>query len=119
MSYVIKVDRDQDFYVVWSDMVEAPLMWGNRLQTLDYLRGAALRPHGDPTNPEERVARADAHGSSALWPSPHAPIYGWDDSTLVYQQQGILRWCNLRELCDRYTPEDQNPDVSDLLEPFE
>jgi len=32
-SYIFKPDRDKDFYVLWSDVTESPLMWGS-LETM-------------------------------------------------------------------------------------
>lgn len=122
-SYVVKPTREEDFYVYWSEIVEAPVMWGNRAETLAYL---ASRPDSDRTNPVERLDRADQHGSSALWPRVTDPIYGWNDSGMIYQQQGYLPRTRLREMVQRFTDANPGsdecvitPDVSDLLEPFE
>lgn len=114
-SYVIKISRDEDFYVYWSDIVEAPLMWGSRVETEEYL---AERPDSDRTDPGERLDRADVRGTSALWPSLIDPIYNWDDPGLIYQQQGVLPRASLKALCERLG-EDEQADVSDLLSPFD
>jgi hypothetical protein len=115
-SYIIKPERDRDFYVYWSTVVEAPVAFGDREYILSYLRAELERDSA--TSPQGRLRRADETGSSALWPSPSDPAYGWDDNELIYQQQGTLRRDRLPELCKRLTGDD-HADVSDLLTPFE
>ena len=56
-TYIIKPSRDEDFYVWWSTVVDAPIGWGPR----DYV---PLDNEGSP----ERFARADERGTSANWP---------------------------------------------------
>lgn len=69
---IIKPAPDDDFYVVFSSIVDAPTIWGSRsLLERDYKHAAA-----------DRFERADACGSSAQWGSPLA--YSWaDDDTLL------------------------------------
>jgi hypothetical protein len=107
---LIKPDRDEDFYVLWSSIVEAPLAWGTR---------AGIIAYGLGDDAEERIARTDKNGTSALWPSTGSYAYAYnDDDGIVYQQQGIVRRHNLKELCNRLA-QSEDPDLSDLIEPFE
>lgn len=112
---VIKCSPEDDFYVLWSDNVEAPLAYGDREFIVDYL----TRYPGAPLDvPEERVARADDAGTSYLWPPGEPPAYGWADPILIYKQQGVLRRHKLKELCERLHV-DPTDRCQDLLEPFE
>lgn len=107
-GYVVKPAPAEDFYVVWSDIVEAPVAFGPReyIASLDISDGQTIA---------DRIGRADDKGSSALWPCRESPYLGWGDDTLIYQQQGILRRHNLPELCCRLS-EDENASACDLLE---
>lgn len=114
-SYVIKVDRDVDFYVYWSDITENPWYWGDRAEVLRYLYES--HPEG-VFSPEWRMERADSYGCSARWPSWTDPIYGWDHDKLIYEQRGTLCRSKLRALCEAMEREDEEA-AWDLLEPFE
>ena len=114
-GYVVKPERDEDFYVIWSDNVEAPLAYGPREYVLPLLDS---RQQTVENSAEARFQRADENGSSALWPSRSDPIYGWDDDTFIYQQQSILHRTDLKELCQRLGETDHAA-VCDLLTAFE
>ena len=118
-NYVVKPDGDEDFYVLWSEGVDAPTAYGDRDFMLTY-HGVA----DTPRHRQERVERADETGSSALWPSSDAPIYGWwdKDQTFIVVEVEILDRRhdgfyqvgrdNLRALCERVSA---GQDVTDLL----
>lgn len=109
---IIKPDRSDDFYVEWSSIVEAPTAWGTRAEMLEYMSEQHERA-------EDRMARVDSRGTSALWPSRAEPAYAFeDDDGLIYQQIGWIRRADLKALCKRLE-KDEDADVSDLLEPFE
>jgi hypothetical protein len=77
--YVIKTDRDQDLYVIWSSTVDAPIWIGDRKGLSEYLWHEYRREHpeSDPfpgTGPDVRMERADMFGTSDV----HG-AYGWDD----------------------------------------
>lgn len=78
MGYVIaKVASDADRYVVWSSYTECPIWIGDRAKLLTKLQ----REESDRANPpEERIQRADEHGSSALFPGGE-PFLGWNYGT--------------------------------------
>jgi hypothetical protein len=115
-SFIYKEAPDVDYYVMWSSVVEAPVMTGNRAVMLAYLE--------DHDESEQRLERADATGTSSLWVENSGmrdryPEEGsWDDDTYIYKQQGILTRALLFELCHR-TDLDPDIDVSDLLASFE
>ena len=118
-TYIIKPSRDEDFYVWWSTVVDAPIGWGPR----DYV---PLDNEGSP----ERFARADERGTSANWPD--WPIekmpFGWNVSEWRITNQDDLEetgegwWLlprkNLREFCRR---RDAGEQIADLVkwEPYE
>lgn len=111
MTYIVKPDPGEDFYVLWSDIVEAPTAFGDRA----YLEGLQQYRH-DPS--PERFERADRYGCSAQWPKPDEPIYGWDDNGFIYMQRGWLRRDRLKAACERLGRDEHDP-ITDLLEPFE
>lgn len=112
-TYIIKPSRDEDFYVWWSTVVDAPIGWGPR----DYV---PLDNEGSP----ERFARADERGTSANWPD--WPIekmpFGWNVSEWRITNQDDLEetgegwWLlprkNLREFCRR---RDAGEQIADLV----
>ncbi|WP_203823101.1 hypothetical protein, partial [Paractinoplanes ferrugineus] len=59
---VIKPERDQDFYVGWSTIVEAPIWFGSRVDALKYIAQDHRESGGPADPPEERLARADRYG---------------------------------------------------------
>lgn len=111
-SYIVKPECDRDWYVVWSDVVEAPTAAGTR----EELKRSAWR---QSEFTDDRFDRADRTGCSALWPDPNAPIYGYQDTEgFIYEQRGWLRRTNLRAATERLMA-DENDRITDLLEPFD
>lgn len=112
-SYVIKPDPDLDQYVYWSEVVEAPLIWGTRSEVaekIDFWKEGPAEP---------RMVRADNTGTSAMWPNwVHPQIYSWDmeNRTVIYEQKGTVQISQLWEFCERLGREES---VEDLIEPFE
>lgn len=116
---IIKISRDAALYMEWSSIIEAPTWFGDRAETLAYLRGN-VGNHGlsSAETHESRLARADETGSSGYRP------WGctWDDHGEIYQQRGVLPRSAFPEFARRLLACDDDgpdPDVSDLLEPFE
>lgn len=107
---IIKPSPDRDEYVYWSTVVEAPLAYGNRAEMLKHIERDDR--YGNDA-PEVRMARTDRHGSSSL-----EGFYGWDDKEFIYEQRGLLPRSKLFEAC-RLLDEDREPDVWDLVAPFE
>lgn len=111
-SYIVKPDRDEDFYVMWSEVVDAPTGWGTRAEF-------KANPWFTPDDvADARFDRADQAGSSASWGDPNDPIYGWQDDAFVYLQRGVLPRGNLREAINRLNT-DEHADIGDLLKPFD
>ena len=116
---LVKVAPDRDLYVEWCSSVDGPTFIGTRAEVTTYL-GEPVRGQVWPTEEqiEGRLAKADEAGSSA--PMPWG--YVWDDQDgLPFHNRGILSRARLAELAERYlaTPDDDEPDVTDLLVPFE
>jgi hypothetical protein len=109
-SYIIKPDRAEDFYVVWSTIVEAPLAFGPREYLQELGEEGSLRDMHYP----DRWARADKAGTSER----SGRNGGWDDAGFIYQQQGWLPRAKLKELC-ALLAENENADVSHLLDPLD
>jgi hypothetical protein len=112
-SYIVKASPDEDFYVMWSTIVEAPTAWGTRAQltAVTYFTPDELTP--------DRFDRADQYGTSCAAPAGGKifRFYSFDDSEgMIYQQEGWLRRDRLKELCLRL---EDNQSVDDLLDPFE
>lgn len=118
-SYIVKADRDQDFYVNWSTVVDAPTDWGTRAELEESRQPADVTP--------ERFARADERGTSANWinwPAEKMP-FGWGDESFIVMEVDLpndrtenedgyysLPRTNLRAFCERLEAEQ---DPTDLL----
>jgi hypothetical protein len=117
-SQIIKISRDDDLYMEWSSIVEAPTWFGTRAETLEYLAGNDGNREMRPADTHEsRLARADETGSSGYRP------WGctWDYYGKIYMQRGVLPRSAFAEFARRWLAAegDTEPDVADLLEPFE
>lgn len=111
-TIVIKPDRDVDFYVGWSSIVEAPVWCGTRADVIPFTEDEARNRPSSP--PAERLARADHNGTSAFDGDG-----GWDDTEgFIYEQRGWLRRDRLAEACRLLLAENEAA-VWDLLDPFE
>lgn len=111
---IIKPSRDEDFYIEWSSVVEAPTAFGSRDEMLAYLEDDGV----------DRLSRAYETGTSAMFRCVSAgregALYcGFDDpGAFIYKQEGMLSRDRLRPLCERLR-DDPKADVSDLLDAFE
>jgi hypothetical protein len=70
VRFIIKPEKDRDFYIEWSTIVDHPMSWGTR----DNMFGP-----GDDT----RLERADMYGSTGL--EGH-----WEDSSFVVYNRGLV-----------------------------
>ena len=113
-TIVIKPERDVDFYIGWSTITENPHWWGSRAEATEYLAEDRSRRGNIDHPPEERLARADQHGTSDM----SVRDGEWGDDEFIYEQRGILHRKHLIEACRRLAGGDE-PGVWDLLEPFE
>jgi hypothetical protein len=112
--YLVKVTPDEDLYVEWSTIVDAPTAWGTREEMFEYLlRWDQKKEEYARPEIEERFARADEYGTSSL----HRD-YDWDDDEFMYLQSGLVPRARLAEFLHSFNPEDQSFDES-LLFPFE
>jgi hypothetical protein len=120
-TIIVKLDPNEDFYVLWSSVVDAPTSFGTRAQITEHLLyydfsqgqiddGYAQRQI------DARFERADERGTSSM-------VRGdgdWSDEFFMYMQEGLLRRDHLKTLYERMEALDTDyPDVSDLLIPFE
>ena len=78
---ILKADRDEDLYCIWSGNVDNVVAVGTRASLI----AAGIAP--------SRVARADRYGTSATWwdmpdtyPRPYRPD-GWDDEGMLVREQ--------------------------------
>jgi hypothetical protein len=109
-GFIVKPDRDTDFYVVWSNIVEAPLGTGSRADLL----GEGF--------PEDRIHRADVTGTSMmrdLMSTYWGVLDGeWEDEGFIAEQRGVLPRARLAAYAKAYMDERWD-DCWDLLVPFE
>lgn len=109
-GFIVKPDQGADFYVIWSNIVEAPLGTGTRADLLD--EGFT----------EDRIYRADITGTSMmrdLMSSYWGPLDGeWEDRGFIAEQRGYLPRANLAAFARAYMDE-RWADAWDLLEPFD
>lgn len=98
---LVKCSPDEDFYVAWSDVVEAPIWCGTRTEASEF------------GYTEERLNRADDRGTTSL-----EGFYRWDSNGMIAEQRGWLPRRNLLDYALRYTRNDEQA-AFDLLEPFE
>jgi hypothetical protein len=114
-SQIIKVSPDQDLYLEWSSVVDAPTRVGTRAEFTAYLneprRGETWMTAAQI---EQRLWLADETGSSAYRPFG----ISWDHRGSMYQQQGILPRARLAEYAQRLLV-DIDAEPGDLLEPFD
>jgi hypothetical protein len=106
--------RDQDEYVWWSDIVEAPLAVGTREEIIEAMRECGRDPEEMAPS---RFERADRTGCSAMWPSTDRPVYGFDDEGPIAEQRGVVPRALISEYARRRIADD--PTAYDLLEPFD
>lgn len=94
---IIKPKANEDFYVVYSSIIDSPKYYGSR----ENLMGIY------PDATDDRFQRADKYGSSALWCSPH----GWEDTHIMVREDivdetqgdsfvGYVERERLREFCE-------------------
>lgn len=100
-ALLIKCRREEDFYIGWSEIVEAPTWYGT---------AAEARKKGYT---QDRIDRADKHGTSSL-----PGFYDWNDSGMIAEQRGFLPRRYLRAYVLLYDA-NQLQAAFDLLEPFE
>lgn len=111
-GFVVKPDRDVDFYIIWSNIVEAPLGYGNREDLL-----------ADGID-ADRIYRADVTGTSMMRDVVFAPTYWgvldgeWEDEGFVAEQRGVLPRASLAAYAVAYF-EERWDDAWDLLTPFD
>ena len=71
-SFIVKPDRDRDFYVRWSTVVDDVTACGSRAELTEYLTLFGKPNEADPA----RFDRADESGTSTQGEA--AGWYGWD-----------------------------------------
>lgn len=78
-TYVVKLGREQDAYVMWSTIVDGPASTvGTRAECEAYLKRSGLWQEG-------RLERADETGTSMV-----AGWYGFDDPSVLYRDEDGL-----------------------------
>lgn len=116
-SFIVKPVADEDFYVTWSTIVDAPTGYGSRAELAESL--------GPQEGAPERFERADEFGTSMMDPAlaGDRQWFGWHDKAFMLREwpipnarhdKGIYEVPreNLRALCERYESE---ADPTELL----
>jgi hypothetical protein len=80
---LLKVDQDQDAYVIWSSNVDAPIWHGTRALLYEYLWTEYRREHPTcqpfpGTGPDARLERTDILGTSDI-----DGDYGWEEEAFA------------------------------------
>lgn len=110
-SYIIKPDPTLDQYMIWSTIVEAPLIAGTRLDIEDYVSNNLSQVRGLAASFE----RADRTGTSATDGDG-----GYDDSVgFIYMQQGFIPRAKFTDLSYLVGDGHQRYDATPLIIPFE
>ncbi len=78
-TFIVKAHPAQDFYVLWSTVVDAPIAWGPRAQ----VEAEASELNGAAAAAPERFERADERGSSGVM---DPPWYGWQESSFIVRE---------------------------------
>lgn len=101
----IKPKANEDFYVLYSSVVDSPVGSGSRaeFEADEYWQTSGVLG-------AERFERADAYGTSARWGSPRA--YDWTDPDLMVREgvsdptrpesssYGLVKREDLRKFCE-------------------
>lgn len=114
-NFIVKAERDQDWYCIWSTVVDAPTYWGSRAEL--------VAEHYDPAAvAAERFKRADQNGTSAKIPGTpdDEQWFGWNDGPFVLMEAGpessgdgcwLLPRANLRAFCEALGSERDTTDL--------
>jgi hypothetical protein len=110
-SYIIKINKEDDFYCLWSEVTESPHVWGTRAEVEEYM----IHHHAMAGELQERFDRADLNGTSAF---SYAENYGWEDKGIfIYEQKGMLRRERLGDFLNSFDGK-YSFDLT-ILEPFD
>ncbi|WP_105567145.1 hypothetical protein [Microbacterium halophytorum] len=100
--FIIKPKPDEEFYVTYSTIVDAPVVWGTREEIW----------REDPDASRHRLDRADDAGTSAVWGCP--PYLGWGTGEITVVEgfdladipgdaaYALVARGDLRALCESY-----------------
>lgn len=114
---ILKTTPDDDFYVEWSEIVEAPVFAGTREEMLVHLCEDSPAMQYHPVgNAGARLKRADETGTSAA--GGYSWFGTWDCDSLIVEQRGVLPRAHLGQFTRLWLAGDREPAL-DLLEPFE
>lgn len=110
-GFIVKPVAEEDFYVRWSTVVDAPTDYGTRQELEDSL--------GEKEGAPERFTRADELGSSMCDPAlpRDQQWFGWHERSFILMEWEIpdrrhdghyeIPRENIRALCEQ--PEDTDP----------
>lgn len=112
-KFLLKVSPDRDAYIEWSTIVDAPVQFGTREECVEEFG-------------EERVARTDRNGTSALyfhWLELEDQEGGWRDEHLTVMNgaevTGLLPRSRLSDLYDLLDNDPEALIPAEWIEPFE
>lgn len=109
-SYIVKPEREVDFYFYWSTVVDCPTAWGTRAE-MEALRGIDTS--------SERFERADATGTSSVdgfegWEEPFPVTEFWVRE--IGPDPFIVKRENMRAFCLSLDPYDSSKFDASLIE---
>ena len=106
---ILKPDPERDEYVVWSNIVEAPLALGTAEEIVQWL---GLHDQAPADKSRERIARADATGTSSMIGDGAFGDY------MIFEQRGTIACAKIAALTRCLINEDLDGALA-LCEPFD
>lgn len=106
---ILKVNRDEDYYVVWSSVVDYWIFAGTRKHIVEYWKEEYGRQGMEGL--ERMMERADEWGSSAMRQFGH-----WEDELLWLGPRGQVRRSDLEAFVEAY---DNDHALRSLIIPHE
>jgi hypothetical protein len=104
-QFITKASPSEDWYCVWSTVVDAPVEYGTKAELIS-------RRHIEDLSPE-RFERADRTGTSAK----DCDWYGWDDHVWMVRECGLPEARDLlRADLKRFCMALDNNDVDAMME---
>lgn len=123
-SFIVKPRRDEDFYVEYSTVVDAPIRWGGRAHFQAAHDRLIAQQVTDDRYTADRFLRADENGSSCLpFDLDGTPLgwYWWKVTTFQIMEgpggPGTIERDHLRAYCEAWDRSSEDAVV--MVKPFE
>lgn len=115
MGIVLKVNKEDDLYCVWSTIADSPVTWG----TEDYIIKYLIDDSRHRLNVSKLREIADGMDRAYRTGTSARDLDGsWEDAGFIYDQGGFLRREDLGKFLLSYDYASYKHDLS-ILKPFE